>query len=104
MAVYGGLIIGAIYDLFWFLRLVFPGKLAVNVLDFLFYAVGGAVFAILNIVINGGELRLYIFVGAFSGFFLYWRFIGFYIRKRPWLLHIKFKEKFTKENDKTLAK
>ncbi len=75
-AVYGGLIVGAVYDLFRFLRLPFHSRHIIACIDFLYYVAAAAIAAATLMYINGGTVRLYIFLGMGLGIYAYIRFPG----------------------------
>ena len=92
-AIYGGLIIGAVYDLFRLLRIPFASKWVQGGIDLLYYAVAGAIAAMTMLYINGGMLRMYIFLGLGLGIYAYTRFPGRIVK----FSIIKAKAKFTKK-------
>lgn len=73
---YGGLLIGILYDLFRLLRLPFSGRFMTGLLDALFYAAAGVVAAAVLLYVNGGAPRVYLFIGLALGAFLYLRFVS----------------------------
>lgn len=75
-ALYGGLVIGVLYDVFSLLRLPLRAKLAINLVDAFFYAAAGIVAALTLLYINGGAPRLYAFLGLAFGAFIYRRFVS----------------------------
>lgn len=62
---YGGILIGIIYRVFTFLRLLFKNKWVTAVFDVLFYLIASSVLALTLLIINGGELRLFILFAVF---------------------------------------
>ena len=75
-AVYGGLVIGAAYDLFRLIRLPFSGRVMTWILDGLYCIAAGLIAAATMLYINCGTVRLYIFAGMAAGIYLYVRFPG----------------------------
>ncbi len=76
-ALYGGLVIGVLYDLFRLLGLPFSKLRFVRaVFDALFYAAAGIAAAVTLLYVNGGAPRLYLFLGLALGIFVYARFVG----------------------------
>ncbi len=71
-ALYGGLVIGLLYDVFRLFRLPFSKlRLVVGLLDALFYAAAGVVAALTLLYVNDGAPRIYLFLGLALGAFLY---------------------------------
>lgn len=79
-AVYCGLAIGIMYDLFALLRRPFKGAVTTGIIDMLFYAAAAAMAALALLYINCGTLRLYLFAAMALGIYLYVRFPGRLIR------------------------
>ncbi|HWS29364.1 MAG TPA: spore cortex biosynthesis protein YabQ [Clostridia bacterium] len=76
-ALYGGLVIGILYDVFRLLRLPFhKHRLVTGFIDALFYAVAGVIAALTLLYVNGGAPRVYLFAGLALGAFVYIRFVG----------------------------
>ncbi len=75
--VYGGLLVGLVYDLYrvfrYFLK---PKKIATIIEDVLFWFIVTIVVFFVLIESTWGELRGYIFVGLFIGVFLYFKFLS----------------------------
>ena len=88
-AVYGGLIIGAVYDVFRFLRLPFHSRWIIACIDFLYYVVAAVIVGVTFLYINGGTVRLYIFLGMGLGVYAYARFPGQLVKAAA----VKFKKK-----------
>ena len=66
-----GVILGALYDVFRFFRLVFGSKSVSFILDFVFCGIFALSFFILLLGFNNGSVRALYFTSLFSGFFLY---------------------------------
>ncbi|MEG1548118.1 MAG: spore cortex biosynthesis protein YabQ [Clostridia bacterium] len=79
-AVYGGIIIGILFDLFRLLHLPVRARWLHTVIDVLFYAASGAAASLMLLRLNGGAPRLYIFIGFAIGIFAYQRTISALIR------------------------
>ena len=62
--IYGGILIGVLYDVFRLLRIPFRSVIIIGILDALYYALAGALFAVMLLIINEGESRLYTVIGA----------------------------------------
>ena len=75
-AIYGGLIIGALYDVFRILRLPFRSKWVIGILDALYYIIAGGLAALVMLTINGGRLRIYAIAGILAGAFVYIKFVS----------------------------
>lgn len=76
-ALYGGLLIGILYDAFRLLRLPFLKiRLAAGLFDALFYAAAGVIVALTLLLVNGGAPRVYLFLALALGAFLYLRFVS----------------------------
>ncbi len=72
ITIYGGLVAGAVYDVFRRIRRTLKcGRWSSALLDTLFIVVLGAIVAFVLYTANMGELRLYTFVGFALGFALY---------------------------------
>ena len=75
-AIYGGLLIGILYDVFKLLRLPFKNKWVVGILDVLYYILAGGLFAVTLLIINGGQLRIYAVLGVLAGVGIYLYFVS----------------------------
>lgn len=75
-AIYGGLIIGVLYDVFRVLRLPFRSKWIVGILDALYYIAAGILAALVMLTINGGRLRVYAIAGLLVGAIVYIKFVS----------------------------
>jgi len=72
ITVYGGMVAGAVYDVFRQIRRTLKcGRWSSALLDTLFIVVLGAIVAFVLYTANMGELRMYTFVGFALGFALY---------------------------------
>jgi len=70
--VYGGIIIGFIYDLYRMIRrIIRPKRFMTGALDMLFWLTTSLVTFIVLYFANGGEVRLYTFLGFILGFTIY---------------------------------
>lgn len=58
--IYGGFLMGAVYRVFTLVRIFFKNKWANAVIDVIFYIIAGTIAAFTLLIINGGELRLFI--------------------------------------------
>ncbi len=65
--IYGGILIGVLYDVFRLLRMLFQNVIIIGILDALYYALAGILFAVMLLIINDGEFRLYTVIGALIG-------------------------------------
>lgn len=79
-AVYCGLVMGILYELFGLLRRPFKGPFMLCILDLLYYAAAAALAALSLLYINCGRPRLYLIGGMTIGIYLYARFPGRLIR------------------------
>lgn len=69
---YGGLIIGFIYDLYRIFRYFFkPKKVATFIEDLIFWIIVSVIALIILFYSNWGEIRGYVFLGFISGAILY---------------------------------
>ncbi|MCE5235797.1 MAG: spore cortex biosynthesis protein YabQ [Clostridiaceae bacterium] len=76
-ALYGGLVIGVLYDVFRLFRLPFRKRRVVTgVVDALFYAAAGVVAAVTLLYVNDGAPRVYLLGGLALGAFLYVSFVS----------------------------
>lgn len=74
---YGGIIMGFIYDLYRIFRYYLkPKKIATFIEDFIFWIIISVVFLTVILYANWGQIRGYIFLGFFSGAFLYSKFLS----------------------------
>lgn len=74
---YGGLIIGFVYDLYKGLRYYLnPTKILTFVEDLIFWIVATFIIFYILIKSNWGELRGYIFIGLFFGIYLYFKVLS----------------------------
>lgn len=72
ITIYGGMVAGAVYDVFRCIRRVARrGRWLTALLDTLFIIVLGVIVVFVLYTANMGELRLYTFVGFALGFLLY---------------------------------
>lgn len=68
VTLYGGLIIGFMYDMYRIFRLIFsPKKIATMIEDFMFWTIMSIVATIVLVFGNEGEIRLYTMLGFFLG-------------------------------------
>ncbi len=67
---YGGILIGAVYDLFRLLRRIFHASFVQVLCDALFCAAFFILCALFLLLSTGGELRLYPVLGLLIGFIL----------------------------------
>ncbi|MBB6218468.1 spore cortex biosynthesis protein YabQ [Anaerosolibacter carboniphilus] len=69
---YGGILIGFVYDLYRILRLIFkPKKIATLIQDLIFWIVISGVAIAVLLFSNSGQLRFYTFLGFVMGSILY---------------------------------
>ena len=66
-----GISFGAVYDVLRFFRLIFPGKRAVFVFDFLFFFIISPAMFLLLLSYNNGQVRVFYFTSVFFGFIVY---------------------------------
>lgn len=79
---YGGMIIGFIYDLYRIFRKIFrPRKLATSIEDLIFWILIGVAALFVLVVSNDGQLRLYTFFGFAAGSMLYFSTLSPYVLK-----------------------
>jgi len=70
---FAGMLIGLLYDLFRLLRCLFrAGTLASLLLDCMWGVLSGGVLAVMLVIANRGEIRLYVLLAVLAGFVLYW--------------------------------
>ena len=75
ISLYGGMLIGLIYDVSAFIRLLFgEGRLISAVFDALFYVAAGCMAALIFLIADEGRIRLYSVICIFLGVLLYCRF------------------------------
>ncbi len=71
--IYGGFAIGVVYRIFTLIRMFLKNKWINAVIDVVFYAIAGTIAAFTLLMINGGELRLFILLAiAFGAFLFIW--------------------------------
>ncbi len=103
-AVYGGVVIGLLYDFFRILRLTFKmGRVLVAVLDILFWLIAAAIVTLVIIVMNGGTIRLFAIAGCILGSATYFAgpsllIIGLYNRSQKKIEELKASEGTDTEN------
>lgn len=74
---YGGILIGFIYDLYRIFRAIFkPKKIATLIQDFVFWIVISIVATTVLLFSNSGQLRFYTFLGFMMGTILYNRLLS----------------------------
>lgn len=85
---YGGIVIGFIYDLYRIFRLILrPKKIATFIEDFIFWMVISVAALWVLIFSNDGQLRFYNFLGFILGALLYNKMLSkFVIRNMVWIL------------------
>lgn len=77
---YGGIVIGFIYDLYRIIRCIFrPKKLATFIQDFIFWLVISVAAMMVLLFSNDGEIRFYTFLGFVVGVLLYNRFLSKFV-------------------------
>ncbi|MCT4604625.1 MAG: spore cortex biosynthesis protein YabQ [Marinisporobacter sp.] len=77
---YGGILIGFIYDLYRILRCIFkPKKIATIIEDLIFWIVIGIASAWVLLFSNDGKLRFYTFLGFVIGAILYNRILSSFV-------------------------
>ncbi len=79
-ALYCGILIGAVYDVFTLLRLPFKSPWIYGVLDLLYYIAAVCLAGAAMLYINCGTFRLYIYLAMGMGILLYRRFTGRLVR------------------------
>ncbi|MDR0841495.1 MAG: hypothetical protein LBN26_08975 [Christensenellaceae bacterium] len=75
-AVYSGLVMGALYDVFRLLRLPLRGRVWNALLDAVYYALVLCLAAGALLYINGGTVRMYLLLGMGLGLYAYMRFVS----------------------------
>lgn len=76
-SLYGGLIAGLIYDIYRVIRRFFkPKKLVTTIEDFIFWVSIALIFFYILNKSNWTELRGYIFLGFFTGGFIYFKILS----------------------------
>lgn len=79
-SIYGGIIIGIIYDFYKSVRYLFkPKKIITYLGDFLFWIIMSCVFFYTLVKINWGEIRGYILFGFFLGIIIYGSIFSKYV-------------------------
>lgn len=74
---YGGIIMGFVYDVYRIFRYYLkPKKVATFIEDFIFWIIISTIFLTVILYTNWGEIRGYVFLGFFSGAFLYSKFLS----------------------------
>lgn len=74
---YGGIVMGFVYDLYRIFRYYLkPKKVATFIEDFVFWIIISVIFLIVILYTNWGEIRGYVFLGFFCGAFLYAKFLS----------------------------
>ncbi|MDL2289454.1 spore cortex biosynthesis protein YabQ [Clostridia bacterium OttesenSCG-928-F22] len=92
-SVYGGLIMGLLYDVFRLPRRIFhAGRTSTAILDCLFWLSACAVGIIILFLSSDGKLRVFPFIGYILGFFIYLSGISSLF----WWIVKKIKNKFKK--------
>ncbi|QXM07232.1 spore cortex biosynthesis protein YabQ [Crassaminicella indica] len=77
---YGGIIIGFIYDLYRILRCIFkPKKIATIIEDLIFWIVIAIIAVHVLLFSNDGQLRFYVFLGFLIGAILYNRILSRFV-------------------------
>lgn len=77
MSVGFGFIVGTLYDMCRFLRMVFiKNNKAVFLQDILFFAVSAVLTFLFLLTVNGGRFRFYIFLALVLGFAVYYFTLG----------------------------
>ncbi|NLI60356.1 MAG: spore cortex biosynthesis protein YabQ [Clostridiales bacterium] len=80
--VYLGLILGIIYDIYRAFRMVAkPGKWLVAILDLSFWILAAFISFFMLFKVNGGQIRLYAYIGLALGWGLYALIIGSFLVK-----------------------
>ncbi|QUH25071.1 spore cortex biosynthesis protein YabQ [Serpentinicella alkaliphila] len=76
-SVYGGILIGFIYDLYKIVRLIFnPKKIATLLQDLIFWVIISLVAFYVLIISNDGIIRFYNFLGFILGAFMYYHILS----------------------------
>ena len=79
LLLYGGMgfLLGGYYDVFRVLRCVLrPGGWRVLVQDLLFFATAAPAVFLCTLALNGGVVRVYLYVGLLAGFWAYRHTVG----------------------------
>lgn len=77
---YGGVIIGFIYDLYRIFRCLFkPKKIATIIQDLVFWIVISIAAVVVLLFSNDGQLRFYTFLGFITGAFLYNKILSHFV-------------------------
>jgi len=109
LAITLGIVIGLIYDFCRIIRICMPsGTIYYAACDFVFWIVVIPVFFLFNLMFLNGNLRAYVFVGAFAGAICYFSSVSYivlffarkiirYIKQK----HKKFKEHFSNGKEET---
>ena len=79
-ALYGGMVMGAIYDGIRCFRLLGGGKLWNALLDLIYYALVLCIAAATLLYINGGVPRVYLLLAMGAGLFLYMRLVSAFLQ------------------------
>lgn len=75
-ALYCGILIGMLYDVFCILRMPFKSPWIMGIFDLLYYTAAVCVAAAAMLYINCGTFRLYIYIAIGLGILLYKRYPG----------------------------
>lgn len=78
-ALYGGLLMGALYDALRPLRLLFKGRFWNGLLDAIYYALIFCLAALTLLYVNGGVPRAYLLLGMCLGAYFYARLVSRFI-------------------------
>lgn len=82
VTIYGGVLIGFIYDLYKIFRNIFnPKKIATIIQDFLFWTIISVVAFYVLIFSNQGDLRFYNFIGFIIGALVYHYLVSKHVRR-----------------------
>lgn len=74
---YGGIAIGFLYDIYRIFRYYFkPNKVLTFIEDFIFWIIISIISITVLLYTNWGEIRGYVFLGFFSGAFLYLKLLS----------------------------
>ena len=77
-----GFLLGVVYDLFRIIRLtVTRGRIAVFVMDLVYFLLAGVSVFLFMLAYNQGEFRFYLIFGIFLGFLIYYFTFGAFILK-----------------------
>lgn len=70
--VYGGIILGLIYDIYRGIRAMFKNKKAITIIFDLLFILSALIISVgVLYIVNSGEIRFYTFIGFVLGFSLY---------------------------------